>query len=289
MIEGTHKGHNYVLRFEASFQEKLSASPTGFAMYISQMLRRKRRKIDRLDFILAGAQKSGTTALHYFLSRHPHICMGDQQEIHFFDNDALFVSVVDYEQLHKHYPPLSPSMIAGDCTPSYLYHEPAAERIYNYNPKIKLLVLLRNPVDRAFAHWNMQRYRSREPLDFFDAVREEQTRISGAPPVEARRFAYVERGFYGRQLERLFKFFPREQVKAVKFEDFKANQRETLAAIFSFLGRKPLRSMRRKDRNIVPYDRAMNWEERVFLYNLFADDIAKVEQLLGWDCSDWKL
>ena len=93
---------------------------------------------------------------------------------------------------------------------------------------------------------------------------------------EARRFAYIDRGFYGRQLERVFKFFPREQVKAVKFEDFKANQRETLASIFSFLGRKPLRSIRNKDRNIVPYERAMNWEERVFLYNLFAEDIAKL-------------
>jgi hypothetical protein len=75
----------------------------------------------------------------------------------------------------------------------------------------------------------------------------------------------------------------------VKFEDFKGNQREVLASVFSFLGRKPLRSMRNKDRNIVPYERAMNWEERIFLYNLFADDIAKVEDLLGWDCGDWKL
>ena len=253
------------------------------------MFRPRRRKIKRLDFILAGAQKSGTTALHYFLSRHPDIAMGDQQEIHFFDNDELFISEPDYEQLHKHYPLLALSKIAGDCTPSYMYHEPAAERIFKYNPKIKFLVLLRNPVDRAFAHWNMQRFRNREPLDFFDAVREEQTRIAGAPATEARRFAYVERGFYGRQLERMFKFFPREQVKVVKFEDFKANQRETVASILSFLGRKPLRSIRNKDRNIVPYERAMNWEERVFLYNLFAEDIAKVEQLLGWNCSDWKL
>ena len=253
------------------------------------MFRPRRRKIERLDFILAGAQKSGTTALHYFLSRHPDIAMGDQQEIHFFDNDALFVSEPDYEQLHNHYPLLAPSKIAGDCTPSYMYHEPATERIFRYNPKIKFLVLLRNPVDRAFAHWNMQRFRNREPLDFFDAVREEQTRIAGAPATEARRFAYVERGFYGRQLERVFKFFPREQVKVVKFEDFKANQRETVGSILSFLGCKPLRSIRNKDRNIVPYERAMNWEERVFLYNLFADDIAKVEQLLGWNCSDWKL
>jgi hypothetical protein len=215
--------------------------------------------------------------------------MGDQQEIHFFDNDRMFVSHVDYEQLHKHYPLLAPSIIAGDCTPSYLYHEPAAERIWNYNPAIKLLIILRNPVERAFAHWNMQRFKGREPLDFFDAVREEQTRIAGAPPAEARRFAYIDRGFYGRQLAHLFKFFPRQQIKVVKFEQFTHNQPQTLDAIFSFLGVKPLRSVRSKDRNVVPYERAMNWEERVFLYHLFTEDIANVERMLGWDCSDWKL
>ena len=78
--------------------------------------------------------------------------MGDQQEIHFFDDDATFAAAVDYEQLHKHYPLVTPSTIAGDCTPSYIYFKPAAERIWKYNPKIKLLVLLRNPVERAFAH-----------------------------------------------------------------------------------------------------------------------------------------
>src|SRR5256714_12761699 len=249
----------------------------------------KRRKIDKLDFILAGAQKSGTTALHYLLSTHPDITMGDQQEVHFFDDDEIFSGPVDYELLHRHYPGVSGSTIAGDCTPVYIYWKPAIERIWKYNSKIKLLILLRNPIDRAFAHWNMQRFRGREPLDFFDAVREEQTRITGAPALEARRFAYVDRGFYGRQLARLFKFFPREQLKIVKFEDFTGKQVETLVSIFSFLGRKPLRPVRSKDRNVVPYERAMNWEERVFLYHLFAEDIAKVEQLLGWDCSGWKL
>ena len=253
------------------------------------MFQAKRRKIERLDFILAGAQKSGTTALHYFLAKHPNITMGDQQEIHFFDDEAMFVAQVDYEQLHKHYPLLASSTIAGDCTPSYIYHQPAPERIWNYNPKIKLLILLRNPIERAFAHWNMQRFKGREPLDFFDAVREEKTRIAGAPADQARRFAYVDRGFYAQQLERLFQFFPREQVKIVKFEEFREKQRETLASVFSFLGLEPLRSVRSKDRNVVPYERAMNWEEKVFLYNLFATDIAKLEQMLGWNCSDWKL
>jgi len=253
------------------------------------MFGKQRRKIERLDFILAGAQKSGTTALHYFLNKHPAITMGDQQEMHFFDNDEFFAGTVDYDLLHRHFPRVARSTIAGECTPSYLYWKPAAERIWQYNPRIKLLVLLRNPIDRAFAHWNMQRFKGREPLDFLEAVKEEKIRIAGAPPIEARRFAYVDRGLYAQQLERFFQFFPRERVKVMKFEDFQTQQRETLDSIFSFLGLKPLAAIRSRDRNVVPYERAMNWEEKVFLFNNFANDIAKLEQLLGWDCSDWKL
>src|SRR5207244_9507652 len=170
------------------------------------MYRSPQRKIDKLDFIIAGAQKSGTTALHYYLQKHPQITLGDQQEIHFFDNDELFAGPVDYELLHRHFPPVKKGTIAGDCTPSYLYHQPAMERIWNYNPHIKLIILLRNPIERAFAHWNMQRFKGREALDFLEAVKEEAKRISrAASAVEARRIAYVDRGRYSEQLERVFK------------------------------------------------------------------------------------
>ncbi len=253
------------------------------------MFQKKQGWVERLDFVLAGAQKSGTTALHHFLSRHPRITMGDRQEIHFFDNDAFFVSEPDYAELHKHYPLRAGAIIAGDCTPSYLYHQPVAERIWKYNPAIKFLVLLRNPVERAFAHWNMQRYRGREPLDFLDAVHEEKKRMAAAPPAEARRFAYVARGFYAAQLERLFTFFPRDQVKVIKFEEFRDKQRETLGTIFAFLGLKPLRFIRGKDRNVVPYERGITAAERERLYEIFAPDIARLERMLGWNCSDWKL
>src|SRR5207247_3762802 len=126
---------------------------------------------------------------------------------------------------------ISPSNIDDEFNTSNLYVMPAPELICKDKSKIRLLVLLRNPVERAFAHWNMQRCKGREPLDFFDAVRDEKTRIAGAPAIEARRFAYVDRGFYAQQLVRLFKFFPREQVKVVKFEEFDDKQRETLVSI----------------------------------------------------------
>jgi hypothetical protein len=253
------------------------------------MFGNKLKKVERLDFILAGAQKSGTTALHSFLTRHPAITMGDQQEIHFFDDEEIFSGPVDYELLHKHYQPVHPSTITGECTPIYISWKPAVERIWKYNPKIKLLIILRNPVERAFAHWNMQRFKGREALDFLDAVKEEKNRATETAPLQSRRFSYVDRGFYSSQLERVFKFFPREQVKIIKFEEFRNKRSETLNSIFRFLGMRLVRLRRNKDRNIVPYEREMTFDERKQLYGIFAEDIVKLEQLLGWDCSDWKI
>jgi len=248
----------------------------------------RRRKVERLDFIVAGAQKSGTTALHYFLRKHPQIALPDRQELHFFDDEETFSRPVDYELLHRHFRPIPRSTIAGECTPSYLYWKPVMERIRNYNPQVKLIILLRNPIDRAFAHWNMQRFKDREPLDFLDALKEEPRRIAQPLAIESRRFAYVDRGFYSDQLDGVFKFFPREQVEIVKFENFRDRKQETLDEIFEFLGVKPLRRVRDKDRNIVPYERAMRPDERKYLSEAFSAEITKIEQMLGWDCSDWR-
>ena len=255
----------------------------------------KGRQIERLDFIVAGAQKSGTTALHYFLRKHPQIALPERQELHFFDDEEIFSRPVDYQLLHRHFrkPPvrLLPVRLglAGEVTPSYLYWKPAMERIWNYNRQIKLVILLRNPIDRAFAHWNMQRFKDREPLDFLTALKEEPRRIAQPLTIESRRFAYVDRGFYSRQLERVFKFFPREQVHVVKFENFRDRKQETLDEIFEFLGVKSLRRVHDKDRNVVPYERTMRPEERKYLAGVFSADITKLEQMLGWNLSDWKL
>lgn len=249
----------------------------------------KRREVERLDFIVAGAQKSGTTALRYFLKKHPQLALPDRQEMHFFDDEEIFSQSVDYESLHRHFRPVDRSAITGEVTPSYLYWKPAMERIHAYNERIKLVILLRNPVDRAFAHWNMQRFKSREPLDFLDALREEPRRIAQPLSIESRRFSYIDRGFYSAQLERTFEFFPRDQVCLVKFEKFRDEKKKTLDSIFNFLGVKPLQGIRDKDRNVVAYERAMTEEERKYLSKVFATEIARLEKILGWDLADWKL
>lgn len=249
----------------------------------------QRRKVERLDFIVAGAQKSGTTALHYFLKKNSQIALPDRGETHFFDDEEIFAKLpIDYELLHRHFRARSTS-IAGEVTPSYLYWKPSMERIHAYNPQIKLIILLRNPIDRAFAHWNMQRFKGREPLDFLPALKEEPRRIAQPLTFESRRFAYVDRGFYSVQLDRVFKFFPREQVHLVKFEDFRDRKQEALDSIFDFLGVKRIRNVRDKDRNVVPYERAMTAEERNYLAKVFSTEFAELEQMLGWDLSDWKL
>src|SRR5260370_40372921 len=220
------------------------------------MLGIKDRKIERLDFIVAGAQKSGTTALHYFLRKHPQIALPERQELHFFDDDDIFSRPVDYDLLHRHFRPIARwtllrfatarQAMAGEVTPSYLYWKPAMERIWNYNRQIKLVILLRNPIDRAFAHWNMQRFKNRELLDFLDALQEEPRRIAEPLTIESRAFAYVDRGFYSRQLDRVFKFFPREQVHIIEFEEFRDRNQETPSGIFEFMVRKSLPRIRHK-------------------------------------------
>lgn len=252
------------------------------------MLPKSNVQARKLDFILLGAQKSGTTALHSFLQKHPDITMGDQQEMHFFDDEQIFARPVDYELLHNHFRRIGSFAVAGECTPSYLYWKPAAERIREYKAEIKLLVLLRNPIDRAFAHWNMQRFKKREPLDFLDAIREERTRIASPLSLAARRFSYMDRGFYSSQLKHYFSLFSQEQFKITRFEDFGSRPLETVNSIFSFLGVKPMKFVRSKDHNVVPYERQMTPPERRELLRIFADEIEELERLLGWDCSDWK-
>jgi Sulfotransferase domain len=243
----------------------------------------------RLDFIVPGAQKSGTTALHYFLKKHPEIALPDRQELHFFDDEAIFSrQPVDYETLHQQFRPTGKTRAIGEVTPSYLYWQPAMERIHAYNPQIRLVILLRNPIDRSFAHWNMQRFKKREPLDFLEALKAEPRRTAQPLTLESRQFAYVARGFYSDQLERVFGFFSREKVKIVKFEDFRDRKQETLDAIFEFLGVKRRRQVRDKDRNVVPYERAMTKDERRYLAEIFGGEITKLEKMLGWDLSHWR-
>jgi hypothetical protein len=253
--------------------------------------------VAKLDFIIAGAQKAGTTALSGFLESHPKIKMPHKDELHrtiqparhFFDDEDRFAEAeIDYTPLHRGCTRKHDSILLGSCTPIYIYWKPAMERIWNYNNQIKLLIVLRNPADRAFSHWNMQRDRGVENLDFLTAVQEEKNRAREALPFQLRKFSYVDRGFYGEQMERVFRYFPREQVHIIKFEDFRRNVRKALDAVCDFLGVEPLKNLSNVETGSTPYARNMTSSERQYLLDLYRNDIDRLEKLLAWDCSDWK-
>ena len=247
-----------------------------------------RRPIQKLDFIVAGAQKSGTTALNYYLKRHPQIALPIKKELHFFDNDELFAGGnVSYEPLHEMFRPARVGSIAGENTPIYLYWRPALPRIRDYNPAMKFIVILRNPIERAFSQWNMQRTRRIEPFDFLDAVGAEPGRIAASAPKQVRKFSYVDRGRYAEQLERAFRLFPRERFLVIKYEAFRARQRETVEAVFRFLNLSPPR-FRAVEAHDIPYARKIRDEERAAVWEILQSDIGRLETLLGWDCSDWR-
>ena len=257
-----------------------------------------RTTISKLDFMIAGTQKSGTSVLTYYLNQHPAIAMAHKEEAHlvvqprrhFFDNEAMFAGgKIDYDLLHQDVRVTAQTLVTGTCTPVYTYWKPAMQRIHDYNPSLKLIILLRNPIDRAFSHWNMQRDRKLDSLSFLAAVKEEENRAWEAYPLQLRKFSYVERGFYSEQMERVFKFFPREQVLVIKFDDLRRDYRAVTDKIFNFLGVPPFPRLRNREENVINYARPISQSEREYLFSIFKDDIAKLENLLGWDCSDWKL
>lgn len=258
---------------------------------------RSKGKIERLDFIIAGTQKGGTSALHYHLDQHPNVTMAHPEEAHmidhprrhFFDDEKRFAAGnVSYDILHEGIRLKRKSLVTGSVTPIYTYWKPAVERIRDYHPGIKLIVLLRNPIERAFSQWNMNRDRGREKMEFLDAIAQEieQSRQLNAP--QPRRTSYLDRGLYFEQIERVFRFFPRAQVRVIKFENLRQNTHEVVNGVFTFLGVPPLAKIKNKEQNQIPYPRRITPDERRYLYSLFADDIDRVEKLLGWDCSDWK-
>lgn len=232
-------------------------------------------------------QKAGTTALHDFLAQHPQIALLRDQALHFFDNEEHFADEPDYRILHGNFKRSRSWRIAGEVTPDYLYWPQVIPRIARYNPRMKVIVSLRNPATRAFSHWNMRRKIGREPLEFIDAINADRARSMDPVPPGERRYGYIERSLYAEQIRRVFHHFPREQVLIVKHETFRADYTATMNDIFDFLGVPRVGALKNPARNTARYDRKMTAEERASVTAICAVDIRELEALLGWDCSDW--
>ena len=242
----------------------------------------------KVDFVIAGAQKSGTSALDAYLREHPEICMATRKEVHFFDRDEHFRSEnVDYSVYLANFDQASARRLLGEATPSYMFWPPAVARMHRYNSAMKIIMVLRNPVARAYSHWNMERQAGREPLSFHDALLAEVQRARQIAPHEFRRFAYIERGFYARQLARMWQYFPVEQTLVFRSEELRAAPDVALARIAAFLGVADFPRVALKSIHARQYEGEMSPDDKRYLIGVFEQDIRELERLLRWDCSEW--
>lgn len=190
----------------------------------------------RVNFIIAGAQKGGTTALHAYLCDEPGVSMSRTKELHFFDDETQDWTHPDYGAYHAAFDPPD-GRLRGEATPIYLYWPNSLERMAAYNPALKIILMLRDPVERAWSHWKMEYARGAEREPFAWCIREGRRRLLDAEPWGFHReFSYVERGFYGEQLARLYGLFAREQVLVLRAADLRDSPAGTMAEVRTFLG-----------------------------------------------------
>ncbi len=208
-------------------------------------------KRSRPDFIIIGAQKSGTTSLYSYLKQHPDCIPSYKKETHYFDT-YYTRGFLWYRSHFPYIKQLKDRRITGEASPSYLCHPRTPERINKKLPCIKLIVLLRNPTNRALSSYMHQRRAGREKLLPMKAFKKEESRIGSAVKKiknrkwgvkkyskKFRRYSYLRRGVYIKQLKRYFRYFSSKQMLIKCSEHFFADPRKTLREIFKFLNIDP--------------------------------------------------
>jgi hypothetical protein len=203
------------------------------------------------DFLIIGAQKGGTTSLYLYLNEHPNIGGAVIKEVSFFDkNYQLGLSWYRAQfptPLRKLYTRdiRKQNYIVGEASPGYLIYPHAPERIAKTLPRVKLIALLRNPVERAYSQYRHNVSRGYEELSFADAIEaeEERTRAEKVKVLSNTnynstaffRFSYLARGIYVDQLKHWLDFFPREQLLMLKSEDLNSEPTEIFKQTLAFL------------------------------------------------------
>lgn len=247
---------------------------------------------NKVDFFVIGTQKGGTTALTSYLARHQGLQLAFTKEVHHFDDEInVDWSDPDHGRLHRHFDWDARDVLRGEATPIYIYWPPALPRLKAYNPEARLIVLLRHPAHRAHSHWRMEVARGLELLDFDKAIGDAaRERVRAAPFASHRLYSYVERGFYGDQIERLLALFPRSQVHFVRTDRLWLDPAGVLTGIEDFLGAENrLASIRRE--YIVPIEtsRFGTMSRKTFdrLSSQFTQDILRTAAITGLHLSDW--
>ena len=185
-----------------------------------------------INFLVIGAQKSGTTSLHEYLKAHPKIIMPKAKELDFFSSDKNYKKGIEFYHsfFAKNH---EQDFLRGEASPQYMYKEGIAERIYKYNPKMKLIMCIRNPLDRAISHFNMNRRKKIEKRGIEQAFNEELAVIESQEYDPE--FSYFRLGEYGRILQDYVKFFPKEQIHILTSDSLRFERKKQLNLALDFL------------------------------------------------------
>jgi len=209
--------------------------------------------------MIIGAMKSGTSSLHYYLTQQPQVIAPLRKEVHYFD--------LNFERGESWYRANfgreGQRGVNIDSSPYYLFHPLVPQRAHALVPNAKLIVLLRDPVRRAYSHYWHERDKGRESLAFEDAIAAEPDRIDRDHERLARGeiersaahqyFSYLARSRYAEQLERWLQFYPREQLLILRFEDLARDPLPLTNESLAHIGLPPLGSAKLEPRNTRKY------------------------------------
>lgn len=252
------------------------------------------------DFMIIGAKRGGTTSLYRYLAAHPQVAplFPARQKIkgtYFFDVN-FHRGLPWYRSHFRRESAGSSDLVTGEASPYYLFHPLAAKRAAEAVPHTRPIVLLRNPVDRAYSHWKEQVRRGFEPLSFEDALAVEPERLAGEEQRIRNEPAYYsfahEHHSYvgqGRYLERLagwLERFPRERVLVLRSEDLYRDPASTLARVLEFLGLPAFALDAYEAHNFHPAD-AMTGSTRTRLIEAFAPHNEELSRAVGMTFEGW--
>jgi hypothetical protein len=211
------------------------------------------------DAMIIGAMKSGTSSLHHYLTQHPQVMAPLRKEVHYFD-----LNLARGESWYRaNFGREGQGGLNIDSSPYYLFHPQVPQRAHALVPGAKLIVLLRDPVRRAYSHYWHERDKGREPLSFEDAIAAEPDRVERDHERLARGeierseshqyFSYLARGRYAEQLGRWLLVYPREQLLVLRFEDLVRDPLPVLNRSLGWLGLAAVQGARLEPRNTRKY------------------------------------
>jgi hypothetical protein len=200
------------------------------------------------DFLVIGAKRCGTTSLYQHLPEHPCISKSPYDNMGFF-NDNFHLGVNWYKSFfpttftRNKIKSKFGNFLAFDVTTKYMEEESTANNVYQTKPNMKIIIILRNPVDRAYSQYHLSVRQTAERRSFEDVVEENMNRLNKEshehyeikPKFSVEEDNHLKKGLYALQLRYWLKIFPRENILIVSTEEFESNQQIIYNKIFEFL------------------------------------------------------